>query len=138
MDRCRERIARLVRVQRRRALSDATGSDGDYSGMREDEHASLACSCVEVLALAHRLERPRRRWTKVVTLANDVGLYSERIDPASKGFRGNSPQALTQLALINTAVVFEQSAASVSAARPESRSHADETRFGPRRPEHRG
>ncbi|HZE05086.1 MAG TPA: glycoside hydrolase family 15 protein, partial [Solirubrobacteraceae bacterium] len=84
-----------------------------YSGTQDQENCFLACSfwVVEALALAGRVDEARPMMDELVELGTDLGLYSEEMTPQTHEMRGNIPQALTHLSLINAAVALKQAEA---------------------------
>ena len=53
--------------------------------------------------LAGDFARAQELFNRVVAVANDLGLLAEEYDAAAGRQTGNFPQALTHIALINTA-----------------------------------
>jgi len=62
---------------------------------------------VDALLAVDRAAEARDLFEQLLGYANDVGLYSEEIDPGSKAFLGNFPQAFTHLALISSATLLD-------------------------------
>jgi GH15 family glucan-1,4-alpha-glucosidase len=66
----------------------------------------LACSfwLVDCLVAMNRAEEARQLFERLLGLSNDVGLLSEEYDDSNHRMLGNFPQALTHIALINSAL----------------------------------
>lgn len=69
------------------------------------EGAFLACSLwlADAYVLSGEIDKAKVLFERVVEIANDVGLLAEEYDVEAKRQVGNFPQALTHIALINTA-----------------------------------
>jgi len=81
--------------------STETGVDALPAG----EGAFLPCSfwLADALLLTGRKAEGEALFERLLSLSNDVGLLAEEFDPRSKHMLGNFPQALTHMALVNTA-----------------------------------
>ncbi|WP_310734860.1 glycoside hydrolase family 15 protein [Microbacterium halimionae] len=79
----------------------ASGVDG----LPGAEHPFLACSfwLVEQYANSGRIDEANALMTRLCSLANDVGLLSEEYDVVNQRQVGNTPQALSHLALVRAA-----------------------------------
>jgi GH15 family glucan-1,4-alpha-glucosidase len=75
-------------------------------GLPPVEGAFLACSfwLADALVVIGRTEEARGLFERLVALTNDLGLLSEEYDPIEKRMLGNFPQALSHVALVNTAL----------------------------------
>ncbi|MGA9421448.1 MAG: glycoside hydrolase family 15 protein [Rhodanobacteraceae bacterium] len=75
-------------------------------GLPPGEGAFLACSfwLADNYVLQNRMDDARRLFEHLLSLRNDVGLLAEEYDPKSRRMLGNFPQALSHIALINTAL----------------------------------
>jgi GH15 family glucan-1,4-alpha-glucosidase len=100
----RDRLDRTIDAIRARL--DA-GGGLVYRTSREqgNEGAFVACSfwLADALARMGRVDEGAEVFEQMLGYANDVGLYSEEVDPASGELLGNFPQGLSHLALINAA-----------------------------------
>jgi len=81
--------------------STATNVDALPAG----EGAFLACSfwLADSYLLTGRRTEAEALFERLLALGNDVGLFAEEYDPRARRMLGNFPQALTHMALVNTA-----------------------------------
>jgi GH15 family glucan-1,4-alpha-glucosidase len=102
-------VKTVVRIEKRLLIDGFIQryiTEPDVDGLPEGEGAFLACSFwfVDALVLLGRYEEARAHFDRLLTLANDVGLLAEEYDPRAKRLVGNFPQALSHVALVNSAV----------------------------------
>jgi GH15 family glucan-1,4-alpha-glucosidase len=83
-----------------------------HDGIEIREGAFGICGFWAVHNLACRgdLREARRRFELILSYANDLGLFSEEVDPETGGALGNFPQAFTHIGLINAAIAIERAA----------------------------
>src|SRR4030095_4559139 len=74
-------------------------------GLPEGEGAFLACTfwLADAYVMVGRIDDARELFERLLALRNDVGLLPEEADTRGHRRVGNSPQAFSQAALVNTA-----------------------------------
>lgn len=101
-----DRLRRIVRfVERELGDGDFIRHYRNHDGIAGTEGAFLSCSfwLVDAYLCLQQYGRARGLFERICRCSNDVGLLSEEIDPSSRAFLGNFPQALTHLGLIISA-----------------------------------
>jgi GH15 family glucan-1,4-alpha-glucosidase len=80
-------------------------TDTRVDALPAGEGAFLPCSfwLADAYALTGRRADAEALFERLLALRNDVGLLAEEYDPRSRRMLGNFPQALTHMALVNTA-----------------------------------
>jgi len=83
---------------------------GEVDGLHSEEGVFLPCTfwLVDVLAAQGHRTEARELFERLLDLRNDVGLLSEEYDPEAGRQLGNTPQAFTHLALVNSAIVLSR------------------------------
>jgi len=84
-------------------------NDSQIDGLAGTEGAFAACSFwyVECLARAGMIEKAHLEFEQLLRYANPLGLYAEEFDSHARHL-GNTPQALTHLALISAASFLDR------------------------------
>jgi GH15 family glucan-1,4-alpha-glucosidase len=99
------RIRSTVEAVRQRLSWDGILMRYRVDGMSAREGAFLPCSfwLIDALALEGRQEEAAEVFERLLRVRNDLGLLAEEYDPDNQLLLGNFPQALSHIALINSA-----------------------------------
>jgi GH15 family glucan-1,4-alpha-glucosidase len=106
-----ERLARTIDAIRER-LAPRPGLIYRTTEHEGKEGAFVACSfwVAEALARLGCVDEACEWFERVLPYGNDLGLFSEQIDPGSGELLGNFPQGLSHLALVNAAGAIQDAA----------------------------
>ncbi|HVF15642.1 MAG TPA: glycoside hydrolase family 15 protein [Steroidobacteraceae bacterium] len=105
-----ERIRGTVRAIETHLLRDGLVQRYDSAqtddGLPAGEGSFLACSfwLVDAYAMDGRLDEAKALFERLLTIANDVGLFAEEYDAQNKRMIGNFPQAFSHLSLVVSAL----------------------------------
>jgi GH15 family glucan-1,4-alpha-glucosidase len=98
-------VAEIERRLVRGGLVHRYRTSSQIDGLSGGEHPFLACSfwLVEQYAASGRTDDARALMDRLCSLTNDVGLLAEEYDVDGQRHVGNTPQALSHLALVRAA-----------------------------------
>ena len=101
-----ERIAGTVAAIERRLMEGGLVRRQEAPWAGREEGVFLPCSCwlANCMAMQNRLPEARALFERVLAVSNDLGLLSEEYHVPSRRMLGNFPQAMTHVAVINTAL----------------------------------
>ena len=124
-------VARIEQTLLRDGLLRRYRTEADVDGLPGDENAFLACSfwLVEHYAHVGRLDEADALMQRLLGFRSELGLLSEEFDARNGRQAGNTPQALSHLALVRAADAIAHArgvaahAARASAARSSRRVH---------------
>ena len=87
-----------------------------HDGLPGEEGVFGICTywLVQCLAMLGQVDRAKELFETMTSFGNDVGLFSEEVDPASGEALGNFPQAFTHIGLVNAAWAIAQAEESTS------------------------
>ncbi|MEO8557193.1 MAG: glycoside hydrolase family 15 protein [Actinomycetota bacterium] len=96
---------------------------GSIDGLPQGEGAFLPCSfwLVDNYVLMGRRDDAVKLFERLLKCRNDVGLLSEEYDPHARRMLGNFPQALSHVALVNSALNLLQALGKREHQKPQQR-----------------
>jgi GH15 family glucan-1,4-alpha-glucosidase len=103
------RVLGTIAAVERRLLVDGLvlrySTSSNVDALPAGEGAFLPCSfwLADAYALTGRRAEAETLFERLLALGNDLGLFAEEYDPRARRMLGNFPQALTHMALVNTA-----------------------------------
>jgi len=100
----------------REARRHARERDARHTCLCAGAHVARSFWLADALARIGRVDDTAVRFEQVLDHANDVGLFSEEIDPSSGELLGNLPQDLSHPALIDAAGAIQDARAAGASA----------------------
>jgi GH15 family glucan-1,4-alpha-glucosidase len=112
-----ERVRNTIEAIQRELVEDGfvlryRPQQKNVDGLPGHEGVFLPCSfwLATCLHLLGKKSEARELFERLLSLRNDLGLFSEEYDPIQQRQLGNFPQAFSHLALVNTALVLSEKA----------------------------